>query len=78
MVDVNDNPDTLEMISHWDAEKRAAADMMDKAADLSTFGGDFTAANKTARINAFKIAHPDCAICQAFAGNPPKPRAEDE
>jgi hypothetical protein len=78
MVDVNGDPDTQEMISHWDAEKRAAADMMDKAADLSTFGDDFTDANKTARINVFKTAHPDCAICQAFAGNPPRPRAEDD
>jgi uncharacterized protein HemY len=78
MVDVNGDPDTEEMISHWDAEKRAAADMMDKAANLSTFGGDFTAANRTARINAFKTAHPDCAICQAFAGNRPRPSTADD
>ena len=72
MPDVDGNPDTQEMYDHWNEEKTAAASMMQVARNLGEFGTDFTAASKTRRVAVFKSTHPDCAICQSFAGNLPR------
>ncbi|MCH8940366.1 MAG: hypothetical protein IIC27_04495 [Chloroflexi bacterium] len=71
MPDLDGNPDTQEMYDHWNKEKVAAASMMNQAHDLGQYGRDFKESVKVDRVAAFKTAHPDCAICQAFAGNPP-------
>ena len=73
MPDIDGNPDTQEMYDHWNAEKSAAAAMMNQAHDLGNHATDFKASVKATRVEAFKTAHPGCALCQAFAGNPPAP-----
>lgn len=71
MPDVDGNPDTSEVYEHFSKIKVESALMMDEARALERYADDFTPSAKALRVTAFKVAHPNCAICQSFNGNPP-------
>lgn len=78
MPDVDGNPDTKEIYAHWNAQKTITSEMMDVANDLHRFNADLTTASTNSRIAAIKTAHPDCAVCQAFAGKLPVPTVPED
>lgn len=73
MADKDGKPDTQEIYEHGQSIKAQGVAIAQAAHDMQTFGGELTAANKTARLTAFRSLHPGCTACLASELNPPAP-----